>query len=131
MFKARKFAPASAVLVAALAVAGCSAGASEVGSGGDAVSCEINVADMNGAIGLGAVVHADRAVTGSYRFDVSGSGGGGSTNISQGGGFTAGPGDDARLGRLMLGNHGAVYDVRLDVSVGGRDYQCSDRVGGI
>ena len=132
MFKAKNSAPASAVvLLMSLAVAGCSAGASETMAAGDAVRCEIEVTAAGGAIGLGAIVQATQPVTGSYRFNVTGSGGGGSTNISQGGGFNAGPGDDARLGKLMLGNHGASYDVRLDVNVGGHDYQCSQRVGGI
>jgi hypothetical protein len=132
MFKANRILPVSAViLVGGLAAAGCSAGAAEVTPGADAVRCEIDVKASGGAIGLGAIVQADKPVTGSYRFSVTGSGGGGSTNIAQGGGFTAGPGDDARLGRLMLGNKGAIYDARLDVSVGGRDYHCAERVGGI
>jgi hypothetical protein len=132
MFKARKpLLLTAAVLLAGLAVAGCSAGASETLPEGDTVRCEIDVTSSGGTIGLGAIVHADQAVTGSYRFNVSGSGSAGATNISQGGGFNAGPGDDARLGRMMLGNRGAVYDVRLDISVGGRDYHCADTIGGI
>lgn len=132
MFKASKFIPVSAaILLAGLGAAGCSAGASETLPEGDSVRCEIDITSSGGAFGLGAVVHADKAVTGSYRFNVSGSGRAGSTNISQGGGFSAGPGDDARLGRMMLGNSGAIYDVRLDISVGGRDYHCAETVGGI
>ncbi|MFZ2103393.1 MAG: curli-like amyloid fiber formation chaperone CsgH [Oricola sp.] len=132
MFKARKSGSVSAaILLMGLAAAGCSAGASETVAAGDAVSCAIDVTARSGAIGLGAIVQASRPVTGSYRFNVTGSGGGGSTNISQGGGFSAGPGDDARLGTLMLGNHGASYDVRLDVNVGGHDYHCVETVGGI
>ena len=132
MFRQNAFVPLSAaILLAGLGVAGCSAGASETAAQGEPVRCEIDVESSGGTLGLGAVVRADRAVTGSYRFNVSGSGGAGTTAIAQGGGFSAGPGDDARLGRMMLGNRGAVYDVRLDIDVGGRDYHCADTVGGI
>ncbi|GAB4349532.1 MAG: hypothetical protein Kow0026_04960 [Oricola sp.] len=131
MFKTSQSVTVSAaILLAGLGAAGCSAGASENPPAGEAVRCEIDVTSSAAVYGLGAVVHADRAVAGSYRFVVTGSGGAGSTHVSQGGGFNAGPGDDARLGRMMLAG-GAKYDVRLDISAGGRDYHCAATVGGI
>ena len=131
MLKTSKFKPAHAALLALVAVAGCSAGATETAMSGDSVSCEIDADASGRTLVLQAVIHADRDVTGSYRFQVNGGGSGGSANVSQGGGFNAGPGDDARIGKLMLGNRGGIYDVRVDISAGGQSYVCEKRVGGV
>lgn len=129
MFKTRKtrFASAAAILVA-LGAAGCSAGAGEADMTQQALSCEIEQSTMNGALVLRGVVHAGAAVSGNYRLKVTSAGGGGSANINQGGAFSAGRGDTVRLGTVMLGNRGTTYDVRLEVSAGGHDYQCVERI---
>ena len=67
---------------------------------------------------------------GSYPFKVKNAGGGGSANISQGGDFAIGAGEQATLGQVMLGSNGAVYDARLTVTVDGETIECAERVGG-
>ncbi|QKV18464.1 curli-like amyloid fiber formation chaperone CsgH [Oricola thermophila] len=122
---------AAAAVLAAAALAGCNAGAGEKVPDRELVQCEIDVSSSGRSLELGAVVHARKPVTGTYSLAVSGSGSSGSTSISQGGFFSAGPGDDARLGKLVLANNGAQYRVRLDIDVAGRDHSCVRTVGGI
>jgi hypothetical protein len=85
---------------------------------------------MNGAIMLQGVIHADVPVSGSYRFKVASAGSAGNTNMSQGGYFTAAPGEAAMLGKIMLGNAGAIYDATLEIESDGMTVECEERVGG-
>src|SRR5690606_4539177 len=94
------------------------------------VACEIKSASMNGMISLEAVIRSDVAAFGSYRFRVAGAGGGGGTNIQQGGNFSATPGAPVTLGRVMVGNTGGAYDAILEISADGETATCSERVGG-
>jgi hypothetical protein len=61
---------------------------------------------------LEAVVHADRPITGSYRFKVDGSGGG-SAQISQGGEFEATPDEPAVVGTVTVSS--SAYQARLEI----------------
>lgn len=124
----------AAALGVGLAALGFASGAGQAGSTGTAetsgpVRCEILTHSAGGMTTLQGVVHADIAVSGTYSFRVTGSGGGGSSNISQGGGFTAGPDAPAALGQVMLG--GGVYNARLSVVAGGVSIECSERTGAI
>ena len=100
-------------LLLGLGVAGLAIGAGAASSSDEPLRCEIKAESMNGMISLQGVIHADVALSGSYRFKVESAGGGGNTNMSQGGAFTAGPGEEVLLGRVMLGNAGAIYDATL------------------
>lgn len=130
--KRRRFAARMAPLLLGLGAAGIAMGASQAGSTGtgEPVVCEIQATPADGMIALEGIVHADETISGSYRFRVSSAGGSGSANISQGGSFTAGPGGAARLGTVMLGNTGAAYDARLEVTSDGVTVECAERVGG-
>lgn len=92
------------------------------------VRCGFQVVSAGGATAIEAIVAADLAVTGSYQLRVTGSGGGGRTNISQGGPFAAGPDAEVTLGRVMLGNRGASYDAVLSISANGRTVECAGRI---
>lgn len=92
------------------------------------LKCEIAKSTSNGALVLRGVVHAEEAVAGTYRLTVTGSGGGNRANISQGGRFSAGRGETANLGMVMLGNRGASYDARLEIEADGLGYQCAERI---
>ncbi len=94
------------------------------------VRCVINAGTSGGMIALEGVVAADVAASGSYAFKVKNAGAGGSANISQGGDFAIGAGEQATLGQVMLGSNGAVYDARLTVTVDGETIECAERVGG-
>jgi hypothetical protein len=117
-------------LLLGLGVAGLAMGAGAASSSDEPLRCEIRANSMNGMIELQGVVHADVPVSGSYRFKVASAGGAGNTNMSQGGYFTAGPGEAAMLGRVMLGNAGAIYDATLEIESDGMTVECEERVGG-
>lgn len=119
----------AAGLIAAALTTGCSAIASDTDAA-DPVRCEIVADDQRGMVRLSGVMHADNDLTGTYRFSVKSVGRGGSTNISQGSTFFAGPDGPTTLGMVMLSS-GAVYDVKLDVKADGQSYQCAERIGGL
>jgi hypothetical protein len=108
---------------------GIAISAGQAGSTDGPVRCEIQASTQNGMVAMQGVVHADVAINGSYRFRVSSAGGGGNSNISQGGGFAAGPERAVTLGRVMLGAS-AVYDASLEVTSNGATITCAERVGG-
>ena len=73
-----------------------------------------------------ALVHADRDVDGRYRLTVTSASRSGSTNISQGGSFSASEKQPATLGKVMLSLND-VYDVELEVKANGKNFGCSER----
>ena len=91
--------------------------------------CEIRATPQGGMVSLEALAHADRKVSGTYSFHVESAGRTGGTNIEQGGAFSAAPGKPATLGVVTLGAKGAVYDAKLEVTVGGESIGCAERVG--
>lgn len=125
----RMLIPAATLLIAAGAAA-TTVGAGQAGSSGGPVRCEIQATTSGGMVTLQGVVRADKAVSGSYAFRVESAGGSGSSDISQGGDFSAKAGSPTTLGQVMLGSHGSVYDARLEVTAGGKTYRCDERVGG-
>ena len=126
MFFTQKSAAALAV-TAAIVAAGIGAG--QAGANAGPVRCEIQATKSGGMVTLAGIVHADRSIAGSYSFRVASTGGGGGTDISQGGEFNARPGHAETLGQVMLGGRGTVYEASLDVSAGGKTYRCKERVG--
>lgn len=110
----------------------CLAAGATIGAAGAApdgpAACEIVAQRQGASLQLTALARAERAVTGSYTFEVA-STRGGNTRIRQGGDFTAGPGRPATLGTLGL-DAGAIYDATLELKVGGRTMACTERVGG-
>ena len=121
----------SALLAAVFAAGLGAAGAAMASGGGEdgPLSCEIRKGSALGMTALEAVVHADEAVSGSYTFTVKGSGGG-STDIRQGGAFSAGPGAPATLGKVTVGGS-AAYDASLRVEADGISVECEERFGAI
>ncbi|MEJ8574054.1 curli-like amyloid fiber formation chaperone CsgH [Microbaculum marinum] len=92
------------------------------------VSCEILATRSGGAVALSGILHADTAVQGFYWLSVVATGGG-SSNISQSGGFSVESGGAITLGQVTLVNSGAVYDARLKVTISDRTYSCTQRIG--
>ena len=127
--KLTRFPLAAAPLVLGLGVAGFAMADSEPDST-DPVRCEILATPANGMIALEAVLHTDVALSGSYLFRVTSSGGAGSSNIQQGGMFSAGPDRPATLGTVMLGNSGGTYNASLEIQSNGTTVACTERVGG-
>jgi hypothetical protein len=117
-------------LLIGLGAAGLAMGAGTANSSDEPLRCEIQADSSNGMITLQGVIHSDVPLSGSYRFKVASAGGAGNTNMSQGGGFTAAPGETVMLGKVMLGNAGAIYDATLEVESDGMAVECEERVGG-
>ena len=105
-------------------------GAGQAGTAGAPAHCEIEASPVNGMVALQGVVHTDAGTSGSYKFHVTSAGGSGNTNIQQGGSFTAGRDGAARLGKVTLGNTGAIYEATLRITANGKSFQCAERVGG-
>lgn len=94
------------------------------------VRCEIKVREMGSGVQLQGMVFANKAVQGAYELQVSKSGGGGHSNISQAGDFDARPDTPARLGIVQLGGDGGTYRAKLRVMWNGDEIECEKRVGG-
>jgi hypothetical protein len=92
--------------------------------------CEIVANPSGGMVALEGVLHTDMPISGSYRFRVVSSGGGGSSNIQQGGEFSAAPGEAATLGTVMIGNSGGRYKATLEIVANGKTIACTERTGG-
>lgn len=96
----------------------------------DPVHCEIQVDNRGGMMQLTGVVHTDTSLDGRYSFTIKSASRAGSTNISQGGAFSANANGPTTLGMVMLSAND-VYDVELDVSANGHALECSDRLGNV
>lgn len=124
----------AAPVLIGLGLIGAAAGASRAeGADGQPegpVRCAIDVGEVaGGMLSIEGVVAVDLPVSGSYTLRVVSAGGPGSVNIQQGGLFEARPGDAVSLGQVMLGGHGAVYDVDLTVNSSAGTATCRERVG--
>lgn len=128
--KATRFTARTVPLLFGLGAAAIGIGAGHAGTAPGPVRCEIRADLTGGTTSLEGVVHADKAVSGSYRFRVESAGASGRSNIDQGGDFTAGPGNPATLGSIMLDTRGARYDASLTVTVEGKTIECADHIGG-
>jgi hypothetical protein len=123
--KSMKIAP----VILGLGVAVATIGTGQAGSSAGPLRCEIETVMQGPMVSLTGLVHADASLGGSYSFKVRSAGGGGGTNISQGGGFSAGPAAPAMLGQVSLSGN-SIYDATLEVSANGHTVECEKRVGG-
>lgn len=112
----------AALAVGALALAGAAAQAN--GNASD-LDCGIHTQTERGMLTVEGVVTSPVAMEGEYRFSLKSSGGGGSSNINQGGQFSIAAGTSASLGQVMV-NAGSAVDVEFTVSSGGKEFDCSD-----
>lgn len=131
MFKLVSFPLKLAAAAAGVAVLGAAAAGTTSPATATAgpVQCAIAATPAGIMTTLAGTVTTDTAIAGTYTFRVTGGGSNGSTNISQGGPFSAAPGGPVTLGQVMLGSPGATYDVRLDVTFDGATVTCTDTVG--
>ncbi len=120
----------AAALVLGLGAAGFATADGQPSASNDGpLRCEIVASAANGMTALEGVLHTDAAISGSYRFRVVSSGGGNSSNISQGGEFSASPNERATLGTVMLGNSGGSYKATLEVIANGKTVACTEQTG--
>jgi hypothetical protein len=114
---------ASLIAVAALATAGVAANANGTNQGAD-LACGISTVTERGMLVVEGVFQSPTALSGEYRFALKSIGGGGSTNVSQGGQFSAAAGTAVSLGKVMV-NADASVDVDFTVSTDGKRLDCS------
>jgi len=88
------------------------------------LACGVNTQTDRGMLIVEGIVQSPTALSGEYRFALKSISGGGSTNISQGGQFSAAAGTAVSLGRVMV-NAGSSIDVDFTVSAGGKRLDCS------
>ncbi|MFC6486373.1 curli-like amyloid fiber formation chaperone CsgH [Nitratireductor sp. GCM10026969] len=119
--------PAAVGLALALSATALMAGAGIAHSG--PARCEVQTTTMSGMTTLEGVVHSDRSISGSYIFRVKSVGGSGSSNISQGGDFSATPGKPAKVGQVTLGGSGSIFEASLEVETPAGRLTCSKRTG--
>lgn len=93
------------------------------------IRCEIHTEMANGMMTVQSDVHADFDTQGTYRFTLTSVSHAGSTNLSQGGNFSAGPEKSATLGKMILGGNGTQYDASLEISANGETITCNERLG--
>jgi hypothetical protein len=116
-------------VILGIGVAAATIGTGQAGSSAGPLRCEIEATLEGPMVSLAALVYADAPLGGSYRFNVESAGGGGGSNISQGGNFSAGPDAPAILGRVNLGGN-SIYDATLEVTADGLTVECEERIGG-
>lgn len=105
-----------------LAVIAASAGLAN--SSDSDLRCGVAKTSQNGMLALEGTILSPTALTGEYRFDVQSSGNGGSSNISQGGAFTAAAGESTTLGKVMI-NANSNYAIDFNITAGGKKVDCS------
>jgi hypothetical protein len=119
--------PMTLGVVALLALGGAGVAASTTsGADNGGLACGVSTQTAGGMLTLEGVVQSPEAISGEYRFALKSSGGGGSTNINQGGQFSATAGMPVSLGKVTV-NAGANIDLDFNVTFGGRKYDCSQQ----
>lgn len=88
------------------------------------IACGVNTVSDRGMMSVEGIFQSQTALTGEYRFSLRSQGNGGSSNISQGGAFSADAGATIILGKVMV-NADSHFNIGFEVSAGGRKYDCS------
>lgn len=86
--------------------------------------CGIVTSQQNGMLVIEGQVLSPAALSGTYEFAVHSRSNGGSSNIRQGGPFSAPANQTTTIGQVML-NADAQYQIDFSVSHGGKTLDCS------
>jgi len=113
-------------LIALLVLGGAGMAANAYGAAADGLACGVSTSNANGMLSVEGVLQSPEALTGDYRFALKSQGAGGSSNINQGGQFSATPGMPVSLGKVSV-NAGANIEVDFTITTGGKKYDCSQQ----
>lgn len=113
----------SSAILLGLALAAAAVTGGMANSSASAVQCGIAASSERGMLALEGTVLSPTALSGEYRFAVRSSGSGGSSNVSQGGYFTAPANQATPLGKVLI-NAGSSYDVVFDITADGTSLEC-------
>ena len=94
-----------------------------------AVQCEIRTMEENGALVLENTVYSLEPVSGIYRLKVASVGGRNRSSIQQGGYFSTDEHGQTDIGKMMLADPGAIYEVFLSIEAEGQTISCQKTVG--
>lgn len=120
----------SSAIVLGLALAAAAATGGMANSSASAVQCGIAASSERGMLALEGTVLSPVALSGEYRFTIRSSSSGGSSNISQGGYFTANANEATPLGKVLI-NAGSSYDVVFDVTADGKTLDCDQDIASL
>ncbi len=115
--------------LAAILALGGAAVAANANSGGnsDGMACGINKVTEGRMMYVEGILQSPQAMTGEYRFAVKSFGPSGSSNISQGGAFSATADTTLSLGKVMV-NAGSNIEVNLTITSDGKKFDCSQQL---
>ncbi|QDZ10791.1 curli-like amyloid fiber formation chaperone CsgH [Devosia ginsengisoli] len=113
-----------------LAVAAFAANAGLANSASGDTVCGIASSSERGMLALEGTIVSPVALSGEYRLAIRSSGGGGSSNISQGGYFTANANEATTLGKVLI-NAGSSYSIDFNVSAGGQKIDCDQDIASL
>jgi hypothetical protein len=113
-----------------LVVAGLAASAGLANPTSSDTLCGVATRSESGMLALEGTILSPVALSGEYRFAIRSSGNGGSSNISQGGFFTANANEATPLGKVLI-IAGSSYDIDFQVAAGGKTIQCDQDIASI
>jgi hypothetical protein len=91
------------------------------------LTCEIRSVPVAGGVRLEAVALAAPGASGEYELLVAKTGGGGTSNVTQGGEFTVGPQQEVLLGEVTLGGGNNSVKAHLTVNWADGSAECEAR----
>ncbi len=119
-----------AIATLGLITAALAASSGMANASGNSGTCGVVTSAQNGMLLIQGAVLSPVALDGSYQFSVQSSGGGGSSNVSQGGQFSAPANQETALGQVMI-NAGSNYKVVLDVTANGQKLDCDQELASL
>jgi hypothetical protein len=120
----------SSAIALGLLVATLAASAGLANSAANGTQCGIAASSERGMLALEGTILSPVALSGEYRFAIRSSSNGGSSNISQGGYFTANANEATPLGKVLI-NAGSNYSVDFDVTAGGKKIDCNQDIASL
>jgi hypothetical protein len=122
--------PISTIALFGLGLAALAATSGMANASAASDACGIVTSTQNGMLVIEGAVLSPVALDGSYQFAIQSSGGGGNSNISQGGQFTAAANQQTTLGKVMI-NAGSNYSVDFTVTANGKKLDCDQEVASL
>jgi hypothetical protein len=120
----------SSAIAIGLIVAGLAASAGFANSASTDTQCGIATSSERGMLALQGTILSPVAINGEYRFAIQSASNGGSSNISQGGYFTANANEATPLGKVLI-NAGSSYTIAFDVTAGGQKIDCDQDIASL
>lgn len=120
----------SGAIALGLVVATLAASAGLANSSAGITHCGVAASTEHGMLALEGSILSPVALSGEYRFAIQSSANGGSSNISQGGYFTANANEATPLGKVLV-NAGSHYSVVFDVTADGKKITCDQELASL